>query len=148
MAYIPHHAQWYVAEIVEEIRIEGDACNVVHCNLVLVSASSPDDAYRRAIELGKNGEATYRNPQGLTVVSMFRGLKQLDVVHEPLEHGAELRFSEDISVPEERIAAWLKNKEQLNVFSDIEPSKGPDYSSEEVLDQALRLLGRDSQNQD
>lgn len=148
MAYIPHHAQWYVAEIVEEIRIEGDARNVVHCNLVLVSASSPDDAYRRAIELGKNGEATYRNPQGLTVVSMFRGLKQLDVVHEPLEHGAELRFSEDISVPEERIAAWLKNEEQLNVFSDIEPSKGPDYSSEEVLDQALRLLGRDSQNQD
>lgn len=148
MAYIPPGAKWYVAEIVEEIRVEGDARNIVHRNLVLVSAGSPEDAYRCAVELGREGEVTYQNPEGLTVVSRFRGLKQLEVVHDQLEHGAELLFLEDISVPEERIAAWLKTKEQLNVFQDIEPSKGPDYSCKDIVDEAVRLARRDSQNQD
>jgi hypothetical protein len=148
MAYVPIDARWYVAEIVEEIRVEGDARNVVHSNLVLVEAGSPEDAYRHAIELGHDCEVTYQNPEGLTVVSRFRGLKQLDVVHGPLEHGAELLFSEEISMPEEQIAAWLKTKEQLNVFANIEPSKGPDYSSKDIVEEALRLAGGDSQNQD
>ena len=148
MPYIPNGARWYVAEIVEEIRVEGDVRNVVHSNLVLVEAGSPEDAYRRAIELGHKGEVTYQNPQGLTVVARFRGLKQLDVVHDSLVHGAELCFSEQISVPEERIAAWLKAKEQLNVFANSEPSKGPDYSSKNIVEEALRLAGRNLQNQD
>jgi len=32
MAYIPTDAQWYVAEIVEQITVEGDSRNVVHKN--------------------------------------------------------------------------------------------------------------------
>ena len=148
MAHIPRGAQWYVAEIVMELRVEGDARNVVHRNLVLVKASSPEDAYRRAMDLGQQSEDTYQNPEGRTVVSRFRGLRELDVVHDPLEHGAELLFCEDISVPEERVAIWLKTKEQLNVFCDIEPSKGPNYSCKEILDEALRLTDQDSQNQD
>ena len=149
MAYIPPNAQWYVAELVEEICVEGDARNVVHRNLVLVKASSPEDAYRRAMDLGQQRELTYRNPEGRTVVSRFRGLRELDVVHDPLEHGAELRFCEDISVPEERVATWLKTKEQLNVFCDVEPSKGrPNYSCKEIVDEVVRLIHQDSQNQD
>ena len=73
MAYIPRNAQWYVAEIVEEIQVEGDDRNVVHCNLVLIDASSPEDAYTRAQELGKLGENTYNNPEGRVVVARFRG---------------------------------------------------------------------------
>jgi len=148
VSYIPIDARWYVAEIVEEIRVQGDARNVVHCNLVLIEAASPEDAYRRAIQLGQDGEVTYQSPQGLTVVTKFRGLKHLGVVHDSLEHGAELCFSEQISVPEERIAAWLKAKEQLNVFANSEPSKGPDYSSKDIVEEALRLAGRNLQNQD
>jgi hypothetical protein len=148
VAYIPRNAEWYIAEIVEEITVEGDPRNVVHLNVVLVKASSPEDAYRSAMELGKQGQITYENPEGRTVVFRFRGLSQLDVVHDPLEHGAELFFSEHISVPEERIANWLKTKEVLNVFQEIEPRKGPDYSSKEIVDEPLRLTGLDSRNQD
>jgi hypothetical protein len=148
VAYIPRNARWYVAEIVEEIRVEGDERNVVHRILVLVDASSPEDAYRRAMELGQQSELTWQNPKGRTVVSRFRGLSELDVVHDPLEHGAELCFFEDISVPEERVAAWVRNKERLNVFREIEPSTGPDYSCKEVVEEARRLASRNSQNQD
>ena len=148
MAYIPHGARWYVAEIVVEIQVEGDARNIVHRNLILVNATSPEDAYQRAMDLGRQSEDTYKNPESRTVVSRFRGLGQLDVVHDRLEHGAELRFFEDVSVPGEQIERWLKSKEQLNVFREIDPSKGPDYSCKEVVEQALRSAGHDSQNQE
>jgi hypothetical protein len=140
VAYIPPNAEWYVAEIVEEITVEGDSRNVVHRNLILVNAGSPQDAYRNAIDLGQKAENQYQNPSGQIVVSRFRGLAQLNVVHDVLEHGAELCFSEDISVPEEGIQALLKPKEQLSVFREIEPTKGPDYSSKEVINEALRIL--------
>lgn len=56
----------------------------------MIHAKSPEDAYRRAIELGKQGESTYQNPAGRNVIK-FRGIKELDVVHDQLEHGAELK---------------------------------------------------------
>ena len=36
MAYIPTDAKWYVAELIEQITIEGDSRSVVHKNLVLI----------------------------------------------------------------------------------------------------------------
>lgn len=139
MAYIPPNAEWYIAEIVQEITVEGDARNVVHRNLVLIKASSPEDAYSRSIELGQEGEGTYQNPAGRTVDCKFRGLSELNVVHEKLEHGTELTFWENLSVTENQIAKWVKSKEQLNVFRDIEPPTGPDCSSKDIVDAAIRL---------
>jgi hypothetical protein len=43
MGYIPPGAEWYLAEIVEEFRIAGESENIVHTNLVLVRADSPDE---------------------------------------------------------------------------------------------------------
>jgi hypothetical protein len=144
MAYIPKNAEWYVAEIIEEIIVEDDARNVVHRNLVLVQASSPDEAHRRAVELGKQAEIAYQNPAGKKVWSKFRGLGELSVVHDALEHGAELRYSEDVSVPEERIAKLIKAREELSVFREIESSRGPDYSCKEILDEAYQLMAQDT----
>ena len=45
MAFIPADAKWYLAEIVEQISVEGDPRSVIHTNLVLVRADSPDEAY-------------------------------------------------------------------------------------------------------
>jgi hypothetical protein len=45
--YIPKSAKWYLAEIVQQITVEGDSRNVVHTNLVLVRADSPEDAYQK-----------------------------------------------------------------------------------------------------
>jgi len=36
MGFIPKDAKWYLAHIVEEIRVEGDHRNVVHTNQILV----------------------------------------------------------------------------------------------------------------
>ena len=146
VAYIPRNAAWYVAEIVEEIRVEGDSRNVVHRNLVLVEAGSPEDAYNRAIQLGRDNECSYANPEGRMVVCRFCGLAELNVIHDKLEHGAEIMFWEDVSVSENQIKTWVKSKERLAVFREIEPTTGPSYSSKDVLEDAIRLT-RDLQNQ-
>jgi len=144
MSYIPRDAEWYLAEIVMEITIQGDARNVVHVNTTLVRADSPDDAYHRALELGERGETAYENSHGKTVEIRFRGLRSLEVIYEPLEHGAELTFSERIAVHEEELAKLITSKEQLEVFQPIRPSRGPDYGSREIREEAIRMLRRDN----
>ena len=146
MAYIPPDAEWYIAEIVEEIIVANDDRNVIHRNLVLINAHSPDEAYNRAIALGKGGETEYENPLGQRVVIKFRGLSSLDVIHDLIEHGAELRFLESVSVPEAEIIKLLKSKEQLEVFQDIGPRRGPDYASKEVVDEAIELMAKNRVN--
>jgi hypothetical protein len=147
MAYIPRNAEWYVAEIINEIVVEDDVRNVVHRNLTLIHASSPDEAYDRAIELGQQSISEYQNPASKKVVIKFRGLGALNVVYDPIEHGTELRYTEDISMPEQRITELIRAKEQLGVFKEIEPTRGPDYSSKEIVDEAYQLMGREPERQ-
>ena len=56
MGDIPENAKWYLADIVQEITVEDDPHNVVHTNLVLIRADSPEEAYQKAMELGLAGE--------------------------------------------------------------------------------------------
>jgi hypothetical protein len=133
VAYIPEDAKWYLAEIVEQITVDGDPRNVVHTNLVLVRADSPEEAYRKATELGGAGETSYENPDGGRVSIRFRGLHDLNVIHDELEHGAEIIFSEDLSMDEAAIRKWVPGKEELGVFRPMAGSKGPNYCSGEVM---------------
>jgi Domain of unknown function (DUF4288) len=65
MGYIPRKAKWYVAEIVEQIRVEGDPRYLVHTNTVLIRGDSPEEAYAKAVELGTDGQASYENRKRL-----------------------------------------------------------------------------------
>jgi hypothetical protein len=134
MGYIPECAKWYLAEIVQQITVDGDPRNVVHTNQVLVRADSPEEAYQKAIELGTAGAMSYENPDGKQVTFRFRGLHDLNVIHDELEHGTEIIYSEDVDLDESRIQRWISPKEELGVFRPISPSKGPDYRSGEVME--------------
>jgi hypothetical protein len=141
MAYVPVDAKWYIAELVEEVTVEGDPRNVVHKNFLLIRAGSPEDAYQKATALGRESEASYANPEGKLVRVRFRGLSELNVIHDELEHGAELFYEERIGVPNDEIEKWILPKDQLTVFRPMGPAKTPDYSSQEILDEAERLSG-------
>ena len=133
MPYIPTDAQWYLADLVVEIAVEGDPRRVVHINTVLVNADSPSDAYEKALELGAAQVSdSYLNPAGKQVDSRFVGLKDLAVIHDKLEHGAELFFVEKADMQPVEILAIVQPKEKLSIFTDIEPSAGPDYSSGQI----------------
>lgn len=100
-----------MAEIVEEITVVDDPRNVVHRNLRLVRADSPEEAYQKAIDLGTASDRSYENINGQRVTTRFRGLCYLNVIHDGLEHGAELSYGrEDIAVDESVIQKWVASK--------------------------------------
>ena len=116
MAYIPEDARWYIADLVLEHHVTGDTRNLVHVNIHLIEAGSPDEAYEKAMTLGKESELAYTNADGKEVRSVFRGLRDLNVIHDKLEDGAELAYEESVDVPEAELASSLSAKEDLGVF--------------------------------
>jgi hypothetical protein len=144
MAFIPENARWYIVDVVLEHTIEGDLRNVVHIDILLVEASSPEDAYTRALELGRSHEMEYLNTDGKQVTVRFRGLRALNVVHDELEHGAELLYEEEVGVPESRIRGWVREKSELNVFRPIEEETDrPNYMPASVWQDVLDRLAKE-----
>ncbi len=127
---------WYVAEIVMEITVDGDARNVIHQNLVLIRAESAEEAYESAVGIGKSGESSYCNPEGRAVSISFVGLSQLDLVHEDLEHGAEILFNYRVGVSPEQVRELVHPPEQLRAFISPKRAEGPDYAAGYVIDLA------------
>ena len=142
MGHIPDNAEWYIANLVMEITVSGARSNVVHRNLVLISASSPEEAYIKAAENGRSAETEYKNLKDQLVQIRFRGIAQLDVLYEPLADGSELNFEERLAVTEPEIQAMIPPKERLNIFTPPTPGldKDPDYRSAAVIEMAVAML--------
>ena len=141
MGYIPEGAKWYIADIVVEMKTQNDPRNVVHTNIILIHAGSPEIAYEKAIKFGKDYESVYENPDGNLVKTVFRGLRDLNVIHDELEDGAELIYEEDVGISEDKLKNWITSKEQLGVFAPIDkPKDRPNYISGKIVE-ALKEKG-------
>jgi hypothetical protein len=145
MAYIPKHPKWWLATVVEEIRVEGAKRNIIHLNYVLVRADSAENAYSKAMKMGKQASSDYRNPAGKKVRIRFRGLRNLDVIHDDLEDGSELMFQERLGLSEPAIRKLVRPKRQLEAFLPVRRRPGrPDYMSKEIMDKLRQTLSRDA----
>lgn len=136
MAYVPKDARWYLADVVLEHTVERDPRNVVHVNVHLIEADSPERAFEKATALGREAEQVYENTAGREVRVTFRGLRELNVIHDALEDGAELVFEESIHVPKEELTTWLRPKDELAVFRKRESTfkrDAPNYMPESVM---------------
>ena len=135
-----------MADLVQEIRVAGSKRNIVHINYVIIRAASPDAAFARASALGRQGAISYTNELGKKVTIRFRGLRNLDVIYDPLEDGCEIMFEEKLGLSERGIKKLVRAKRQLGVFRPIRRRRGrPNYSSKEVMDTVKkRLAGRNA----
>ena len=138
MGYIPENAEWYLAEIIEQITVEDDPRIVVHTNMVLIHASSPKQAYEKANELGKQSNISYDNTEGKLVTIKFLGLHDLNVIHDQLEHGAELTYQEYIGMDERKIQALVSTKNDLGVFAPIKTPRGPNYAARDIMEDVFK----------
>jgi hypothetical protein len=136
VAFIPKGAQWYIAQVVIEFKVESQAQNVVHINYLVVRADSPEEAHAKALTLGREHESEYLNSDNKKVEVFFRGLRNLSVVHDDFEHGGELLYEEMIGASQDVVYSLVKPKELLSVFKPIQPSAGSDYGSEEIRREA------------
>jgi Domain of unknown function (DUF4288) len=137
MAYVPKDVEWFLAGLVEEIRVAGSKRNIVHINYVIIRARSPEAAYKRALRIGGRGATTsYENPHGKMVTLRFRGLESLDIIYEPLGDECEVMYREKLGVIEKGIRRMVRPKDKLEVFRPIRGRPGrPDFSSKEILDE-------------
>jgi hypothetical protein len=143
MAHVPDNAEWFLAEIVQEIRVAGSKRNIVHVNFVIIHAKSPDAAYVRAREMGKRGDTSYLNEKGKRVTIRFRGLCNLDVIYDPLEDGCEIMYTEKLGVTENGIRRLVRPKGQLEVFMPIRGRPGrANFSSKEIMDEVKQRLSK------
>ncbi len=143
MAYVPKDAEWFLAKLVEEFRVQGYKRNAVHINYVLIQAKTPTAAYRKAIELGKRSNNTWKNPGGKTVTHRFLGLRELDVIHDPLEHGCEIMYIERLGMSRVGLRKLVRKKKELEAFLPIaiqRPRGRPDYSSKEIMDMVAERI--------
>jgi Domain of unknown function (DUF4288) len=141
MPYIPDDARWYIAEVILEHRVEDDPRNVVHVNLNLIEAASPDEAYDKAIALGRDGESVYENAAGGMVRVVFRGLRDLFVIYEDLEDGAEILYEKKVCVLEDQLRTMVKERDALAVFAPMEDwtkSDDPELLSDDVAKLLLK----------
>jgi hypothetical protein len=118
MAYIPENARWYLADIVLKHVVQDDPRNVVHINIHLIEAASPELAYEKACALGRESQIVFPNTDGKEVRTVFRGIRGLTVIHDKLEDGAELIYEELIGVPEAKLAGLVSPKADLAVFRE------------------------------
>jgi hypothetical protein len=134
MAFIPADARWYWADIVLEHTIEDDARNVIHINMHLIEADSPEMACEKSMALGRSCEMKYANSEGKEVRVKFRGLRQLDVLHDGLGDGEEITYKESVDVPKKEVRKLRTAKRKLNVFMPIEPKVGqPNTMAEDIV---------------
>lgn len=143
MAFVPKDAEWFLASMVQEIRVAGSKRNIVHINYVIIRAASPQAAFARATTLGKQSSISYINETGKKVSIRFRGLRNLDVIYDPLEDGCEITFEEKLGVTEKGIKKLVRAKSELEIFRPIRARRGrPNYSSKEITDAVTKALGK------
>lgn len=123
MANIFQDRQWYVAELVQEINVEGQQ-SIIHISPILVEANFPKEAYKRAIGLGQRSETVYQNTEGKLVTLIFRGLRYLNVVVEGLTHGAVFFLEKRVELTQAQIEQMILPKKGLGAFRAGSPVKG------------------------
>jgi len=139
VGFIPDDARWYLAGLVVEHLIEDEPRNIVHVNTHLIEAGSPEQAFLKANELGHAVESEYANTTGKRVRVIFRGLRDLDVIHDELEDGAELFYEEQVGVPDNDLRRWVKPKDKLSVFAPrADKSSGPNYMPQTIAEMLKR----------
>ncbi len=85
---------------------------------------------------------SYLNPAGKKVTIRFRGLRNLDVIHDPLGDECEIMYDEKTGVSEKGIKRMVRPKRALEVFQPIRQRKGtPDFMPKEIMDKIQKLLG-------
>jgi hypothetical protein len=119
MAFIPKGAFWFIADVVEELHVAGRKRQTVYINTFLIKASSPEDAYTKSLKIGREANTSYKNMYGEMVNCRFRGLLNLNVIHEKLGHGCEFFYRSKPRLTLKGIRRLITKKNELGVFADI-----------------------------
>jgi hypothetical protein len=110
--------QWYISHEIlcaEPYDQETDEPLTVWENLILIRANSPEEAYEKANQHGRDSEEEIRIDEKKGR-HRFVGLKDLVLIYDDLEDGAELEWHE-MELTRAQAKELTKQKEQLHAFN-------------------------------
>lgn len=112
--------KWYVSHEILTLAPDhspADAKLDVWENLILIRAQSPEEAYLKAMEHGRANESaiTVGGEKGSV---RFRGLRDLVLIYDELEDGAEIEWHE-MDLTREEVDELLKDKNDLHAFNPV-----------------------------
>jgi hypothetical protein len=120
--WVPNDMEWFRADLIQQFDFANGDNPVVWVNEILIRADSLENAHKKALSHGERYNETYTNSDGVLVTVRFRGLKDLYLIYDKLEDGAELLYSEFDDLSEADIAAMITPKEKLAAFEAHDPN--------------------------
>jgi hypothetical protein len=105
MADSPETARWYIAELVEELILDGNIRNVIHRKTRVIFADCHEDAYQKALSLSQEHEPTYLNQTLKGAQTRYWGLNELNLLQNETEIPSQLKKVP--AVPHHRISDQL-----------------------------------------
>jgi len=105
---------FYIAELVQECRVEGYATSLVWVNIHIIKADSPKEAYAKAVKLGKSHNRKYKaGEDARDACWTFRGIRDLIPICGKIEDGAEILFEAHERMTEKGIRKMLRTKSDI-----------------------------------
>jgi hypothetical protein len=124
MSNSPETARWYVAELTEEVTLEGDAQNVVHKKTRVIFADSAEDAYGKALAMITEHEVGYLNEHHKAIRTRFWGLRELTLSNEDMDRAGMLPESR-VGSARRRNATGLSPEQQFALLISAKPGALP-----------------------
>src|SRR5262249_45416032 len=124
MTNSPESSRWYVAELTEEVTLEGDPQNVVHRKTRVIFADSAEDAYQKALSMITEHELNYLNEHKKAVRTRFWGLRELNLSNEDMDRAGILP-REKVGAARRRNSTGLSTEQQFALLMSLKPGALP-----------------------
>jgi hypothetical protein len=125
---MPHSPQtedrWYIAELTEEVTLEGDPQNLVHKKTRVIFADSPQDAYEKALSMITEHEISYLNQHHRAIRTRFWGLRELNLSNEDMDRAGMLPQGR-IGTARRRNSTGLSPEQQFALLVSLKPGALP-----------------------
>jgi hypothetical protein len=124
MSNSPAPARWYVAELTEEVTLEGDPQNFVHKKTRIIFADSPQDAYEKALAMITEHEVGYLTEHRKAIRTRFWGLRELALSNEDMDRAGILPENSQ-GAARRRNSTGLSPDQQFALLLSIKPGALP-----------------------
>jgi len=124
MTESPGVSRWYVAELTEEVTLEGDPLHVVHKKTRVIFADSPEDAYEKALSMITEYELNYLNEHHKAIRTRFWGLRELNLSNEDMDNVGILP-KDRIGTARRKNSTGLTPEQQFALLVSLKPGTLP-----------------------
>jgi hypothetical protein len=120
----PDTSRWYIAELTEEVTLEGDPQHVVHKKTRVIFADSAEDAYEKALSMITEHELNYLSEYSKAVRTRFWALRELPLSNEDMDRAGILPQSK-AGAARRKNSTGISPEQQFALMVSLKPGALP-----------------------